>query len=67
MLPLHSATLRELYLGWSVETLWTRVITPEHIAQVKKCQQLTLLCCYVTVSVGSTGCTDKLLVSGVRV
>jgi hypothetical protein len=62
VLPLHNATLRELYLGWSVETLWTQAITLEDIAQVRKCQQLTLLCCYVTVSIGPTGCTDKLLV-----
>jgi hypothetical protein len=63
VLPLHSATLRELNLGWSVDTLWTRVIAPEAIAQIKECQQLTLLCCYVTVSTGPTECTDKVLVS----
>jgi hypothetical protein len=62
VLPLHSATLRELYLGWSVETLWTREIGAEDLAQIAKCQQLTRLSCYVTVAMGSTRPTDKLLV-----
>jgi hypothetical protein len=67
VIPLHSATLRELYLGWSVDTLWTRLISPDDVAQIKQCQQLTSLCCYVTVSLTPTECTDKVLVSNVYV
>ncbi|KAF7784945.1 hypothetical protein Agabi119p4_1110 [Agaricus bisporus var. burnettii] len=61
VLPLHRATLRVLHLGWSVETLWTRDIPPEELAQIEKCQQLTRISCYITVAVGRTGRTDKLM------
>ncbi|XP_006453863.1 hypothetical protein AGABI2DRAFT_175624 [Agaricus bisporus var. bisporus H97] len=60
-LPLHRATLRVLHLGWSVDTPWTRDITPEELAQIEKCQQLTTISCYITVAVGRTGRTDKLM------
>jgi hypothetical protein len=65
VLPLHSATLRELYLGWSVETLWTREIGAGDLAQIEKCQQLTRLSCHVAIAMGSTRPTDILLVGGV--
>ncbi|EKM84346.1 hypothetical protein AGABI1DRAFT_89062 [Agaricus bisporus var. burnettii JB137-S8] len=65
VLPLHRATLRVLHLGWSVETLWTRDIPPEELAQIEKCQQLTRISCYITVAVGRTGRTDKLMVGGI--
>jgi hypothetical protein len=62
ILPLHSATLCELSLRWSVETPWTRDIGPEDLAQVETRRQLRKLSCHVTMTTGLTGRTDGLLV-----
>jgi hypothetical protein len=60
--PCHSATLRELRLGWFVETLWTKDISSEYLTQIEKCQQLTRLSCSVTITLGHVERTDRLLV-----
>jgi hypothetical protein len=64
VLPRHSATLRVLHLGWSVETPWTKEIALHNLDHIHKCQRLTTLICYVTVAVGPMVRTDKVLVSG---
>lgn len=67
VLPRHSATLQVLRLGWTVETLWTRDIAPEDLAQIETCQQLTGLACCLTITIGYTVRTDRLLVGWLSV
>jgi hypothetical protein len=62
VLPTHGATLQVLELGWSVDTLWSRDIVPEDLAQIEKCRHLVKLVCSINITKGSPGRMDRSLV-----